>query len=289
MQGIFDKTNNCISAYIILNPALLPRPLQLLSRHKYQHTFALRLILAPVKGQLDTGRTEIAQQIDLINNYNPKVIAIDAFFERPSPNDSVFRQTISSKNNIVFLNCNTDNGIEPNIFYNDTDRCGYANFIGNKYSVIRAFYPRLNFNGHRHDAFAACIAHIADNKKYEALQNRNNKQEIINYKGNLETYTNLSADELMQYQLSGQLENVIKDKIVLLGFFSKDTARPVMEDLHYTPLNAVVSGKSYPDMYGVVIHANILSMIFKRPISNACLRVYFAHICLFAHHGFLLL
>ena len=37
----------------------------------------------------------------------------------------------------------------------------------------------------------------------------------------------------------------------------------VMDDIHYTPLNEVVSGKSFPDMYGVVIHANILSMILS--------------------------
>lgn len=36
-----------------------------------------------------------------------------------------------------------------------------------------------------------------------------------------------------------------------------------MDDLHYSPLNERVSGKSFPDMYGVVVHANILSMILN--------------------------
>src|SRR5205809_4283230 len=56
--------------------------------------------------QLDTGRTEIAQQIDLISNYGPKVIAIDAFFETQKDNDSFFWHTINSRPNIVFLNRN---------------------------------------------------------------------------------------------------------------------------------------------------------------------------------------
>ena len=37
----------------------------------------------------------------------------------------------------------------------------------------------------------------------------------------------------------------------------------LIDDLHFTPLNKIVSGKSFPDMYGVVIHANILSMIIN--------------------------
>ncbi len=49
---------------------------------------------------------------------------------------------------------------------------------------------------------------------------------------------------------------------MLLGFFVK-TPPLVIDDLHFTPLNEIVSGKSFPDMYGVVIHANILSMILS--------------------------
>lgn len=36
-----------------------------------------------------------------------------------------------------------------------------------------------------------------------------------------------------------------------------------VEDKHFTPLNPVVGGKSIPDMFGVVIHANIISMLIK--------------------------
>src|SRR5436190_3618634 len=46
--------------------------------------------------QIDTGRTNIARQIELLSNYYPKIIAIDAFFEKPSDNDSSFLQTIHS-------------------------------------------------------------------------------------------------------------------------------------------------------------------------------------------------
>ncbi|MBV9961753.1 MAG: CHASE2 domain-containing protein [Parafilimonas sp.] len=214
--------------------------------------------------QLDTGRNGIAQEIEWLNKCDPKAIAIDAFFEKDSPNDSAFKHIVLSEPNIIFLNRNTENGILPNIFYNKPDRCGFANFIGNKYSVVRAFYPRITINGKQYDAFAACIARLVKPESYNELSCRNNEQEIIDYKGNLESYTSITADEVVQYLAAGQLQSVIKNKIVLLGFFEKDSSNIVMDDLHYTPLNEVVSGKSYPDMYGVVIHANILSMILSK-------------------------
>lgn len=214
--------------------------------------------------QIDTGRAEIAQQIELLSNYNPKVIAVDALFENLSENDSDILHTLHSKQNLVFLNRNSDTGLVSNIFYNEPQKCGYGNFIGKKYAVIRTFYPSKEFNGKKYDAFPACIARLTDSESYEILARRNNNQELINYTGNIESYTSFSADELIQYHLAGELNKIIRNKIVLLGYFVKDTSHLVLEDLHYTPLNDVVSGKSYPDMYGVVIHANILSMILSR-------------------------
>ena len=36
------------------------------------------------------------------------------------------------------------------------------------------------------------------------------------------------------------------------------------EDIFYTPLNKKYAGKTIPDMYGIIIHANIISMIISR-------------------------
>lgn len=59
---------------------------------------------------------------------------------------------------------------------------------------------------------------------------------------------------------SAFLENrFLKDKIVLLGYV--DQKAPEIIDMFYTPLNAQYAGRTYPDMYGVVVHANIISML----------------------------
>lgn len=59
----------------------------------------------------------------------------------------------------------------------------------------------------------------------------------------------------------------LKNKIVLLGYLGIPSQRADMrldEDKLFTPLNARLSGRSYPDMYGLVIHANILRMALEK-------------------------
>lgn len=213
--------------------------------------------------QLGNNRLEIAEQLQLINKHSPKVIGIDAFFERNTDSDIVFKNITDNIPNLVFINRYTESGIVPNVFNNTEDRCGFGNFLGTEYSVIRTFVPALKIHNVNYDAFASCITHIADSSKYQTLKERNNNVELINFKGNIESYTNLSAEELIEYEQSNQLQSILNNKIVLLGFFTKETDLPVLSDIHYTPLNDEVAGKSYPDMYGVVIHANIISMILS--------------------------
>ena len=58
----------------------------------------------------------------------------------------------------------------------------------------------------------------------------------------------------------------VKDKIVLIGFLGLPSKRNTVqldEDKLFTPLNPRLSGRSYPDMYGTVIHANILRMALE--------------------------
>lgn len=56
---------------------------------------------------------------------------------------------------------------------------------------------------------------------------------------------------------------VIKDKIVIMGFLGEQLGDPSWSDKFYTPLNKKLAGKANPDMFGVVVHANIVSMILS--------------------------
>ena len=57
---------------------------------------------------------------------------------------------------------------------------------------------------------------------------------------------------------------MIKDKIVILGFLGADLRDTSWDDKFITPLNKNYAGKTRPDMYGVVVHANAVSMILNK-------------------------
>ncbi len=134
--------------------------------------------------QLGDSREEIAEQINLIGAHHSKVIAIDGFFVSAgdSAGDSKFFTAINKKPNLIFSNVYTSQGLIPNFFYNNTDRCGYGNFLGEEFSVIRFFYPRLTVDGKQYEAFTSCIVRMADKNKYDILNGRYNDREIIHYK-----------------------------------------------------------------------------------------------------------
>lgn len=59
--------------------------------------------------------------------------------------------------------------------------------------------------------------------------------------------------------------NLVQNKICILGYMGETVKNNKYwdEDKFYTPLNKNFAGKSFPDMYGVVVHANIVSMILN--------------------------
>jgi len=56
--------------------------------------------------------------------------------------------------------------------------------------------------------------------------------------------------------------SAIKGKIALLGYVNRDPNDIL--DKKFTPMNKRYSGKSTPDMNGIVIHANIISMVLDK-------------------------
>ncbi|RZK50997.1 MAG: CHASE2 domain-containing protein [Pedobacter sp.] len=53
--------------------------------------------------------------------------------------------------------------------------------------------------------------------------------------------------------------SVFANKIVLLGYVAIGVND--VEDKHFTPMNEKYTGRALPDMNGVFIHANIISMV----------------------------
>ena len=219
-------------------------------------------------------RKEIAEQIKLINEYKPGVIGIDAIFEeaKDSAGDSMLADVFSSTKNLVLVSkltdFNDDDDLTDSIKYsisnfNDHSSNVFANLQNNdgvNFITIREFRPYANVMDKRVAAFSSKIVQLSDSSAYSNLSERENETERINFVGNYDKFYYLDAGQLFDEKNN---LGFMKDKIVLLGFMGLDLNTKTFEDIYFTPLNERYAGKSFPDMYGVVIHANIISMILS--------------------------
>jgi CHASE2 domain-containing sensor protein len=220
--------------------------------------------------QAASTRAEILDQINKLKQQRPVVIGIDlSFVDRKEPkSDSALRLAILSDSNIVTgysLGISNDEKpiIKEHLFSEEyyLKNGGFINFSQkDSNSVIRSIAPFQENGESKYLSFASKIVQKYNRVKFEKLKSRNKATEFINYYGNQESYFCYSASDFNSLYYSGQAR-VVSGKIVLLGFFSPHNGTaPIMEDLKFSPLNEKPNGKSFPDIYGVLIHANFLSM-----------------------------
>lgn len=108
-------------------------------------------------------------------------------------------------------------------------------------------------------------------------------EEEINYTGNI--YVPFQEREKPRYRafdVADIFENRFdstdfKGKIVLFGFLGGDINMKTGEDKFFTPLNERYIGKTYEDMYGVVIHANAITMILQELYINS-MPIWLGHV-----------
>jgi CHASE2 domain len=135
----------------------------------------------------------------------------------------------------------------------------------------RRFNPRMIVNGKEELAFSVRTAMIYDPVKTQRFLERNNPVEVINYRGNIIDMHGASEyagryftlDWYQALDTNQFVSGLIKDKIVLMGFLGENFDDTSWDDKFFTPLNKKFAGKSRPDMYGLVVHANIISMILN--------------------------
>ena len=236
-------------------------------------------------------RAGIAEMINIINRFNPKVIGLDTFFRSPkdSLGDALLEQAIANVDNIV---------IASKLWYNDEvgeidslitsmprlsrhAELGFANLITgalfqDDLKVCRTFNPKEPVKGEMQYALSVKLASHFDKEKTDRFLSRDNEIERINYRGNVLDYgttkygTRYYALDVEDVFSENFVPELIEDKILLfcfLGDFLGD--RQALEDKFFTPLNASYAGKAELDMFGGVIHANIISMILNEDYIDA--------------------
>lgn len=245
------------------------------------------------------GRADIARQINILNSFNPKVIGVDLIFRNLKSDtlgDLLLADAIANSPNLVVYQKLLDPAelSEGNFFKSveyshpvfrlGSQKTGFVNLINDEKAnaqqfeikTCRSFYPKqylydsLTNQVDTVYAFAVELARYLKPENVEKLLARNNEEEIVNYSGNVIDYgktrlgTRFAVLDYYQVLDTAFTADLIKNKIVLMGVMGRDFDDTyTVEDKYFTPLNTRQAGRAFPDMYGVVVHANIISMILE--------------------------
>lgn len=217
-------------------------------------------------------RGGIAEELDTIRKYNPRVIGIDAFFRHPkdSTEDLALQKAIKKAGNVVLVsklsqyNETTEqfDSIEhSNSMFSQYSDYAFANLITEsderEGKTSRTFNPVSKVKNKDYLCFPLKIAAYYNETAVKKLVGRNKDVEIINFRGNLSKYHVLDIDDVFDPEVD---KSFLRGKIVLMGFVGESIHESSWEDMFYSPLNHKYVGKAYPDIYGIVIHANIITM-----------------------------
>lgn len=266
----------------------------------------------------DLSRRELANQIRIISSYKPKVIGIDALFNcegglRDSINcpqlldtlgNLLLASAIEEAGNVVLAEkllqtdslAAFDSDVADSIEFSDpifrtNVKEGFVTLptdatYQEDVKLCRTIWPKVTVRGKDELAFSTQIAMQYDSVATKEYLQRNNPEEIVNFRGNIEVLqlrikslknedTGTSNFKTMFYAVDvGQLERgevlgeVFKDNIVIMGYLGSYLGDPKWEDKFFTPLNKKIAGRANPDMFGVVVHANIVAMILNRDYIN---------------------
>lgn len=246
-------------------------------------------------------RRGVAEQIRILNKYKPKVIGMDSFFDCPlGLRDTIncppladvmgnvmLGAAIAEAENFVTVTrvTQTDSLFNTGVVdqYDSLERTdadirgdafeGFANLPTDAdnqeaFKTCRTFVPRLKVNNDTLNAFSIEVAKIYAPEKTKRFFDRGNYEDVINYRGNILDFYGASSFAgryfaLDWYQVLNEefLPSLITNKIVLMGYMGDDFTDTSWDDKFFTPLNRQYAGKANPDMYGLVVHANIISMI----------------------------
>lgn len=210
-------------------------------------------------GNADRGT--LALLINKLNTYQPAAIGADIVFdeENRSEHDSSLAGIISNSPKLVIGErvISSENNSKAEGMFTNKNNVGYVNFGGEEGGVIRSFQPTETIDNVVHYSFPVKVLEKAYPDKAKQFLQRDKKEEIINYTRTADKYFTINYTDVLT---DGVDANRIKGKIILLGYIPQHDD---IQDLKFTPLNKKYVGKSIPDMPGVAVHANIISMLLK--------------------------
>lgn len=263
-------------------------PLEIaLKEFEYSDVVASRL-QAPTPRRVDTSivivnighasRIDIARAISIVRYAGAKAIGIDAVFTmRADPVEQEFLvSTINSTPNIVMgevLRNSNESGND--IMYSHRERglqgsgvhamYGNVNLQGSSsYKTVRHWDPVVKVGASDSKSMALLLYEVFTG---DSMQLSISAEPVYIRYQRQRTWFSVDIERLF----AGENETIdFKNKIVLFGFLGKQIGDTnSTEDRFYTTQNQFYIGRSAPDMYGVEIHATILSMLLHQDFMKA--------------------
>ena len=230
---------------------------------KAQHTDIDTNIVIINIGHAD--REGIALMIEKTASMKPKVMALDVVFDAPNDpsKDSLLRETFKKHTNLVVaVKYQLDSAdkliVTRNHFKDDAHQYGYVNFPNDDKETTRYFFPVKKTRDTTFSFFSSTILKFYDTVAYNKLVKKGDSRVMINYSRHTNQYLVVNGEDLMMDNIDS---SALEGKIALLAYIN--TNPDDIEDKKFTPMNEKFAGKSTPDMNGIVIHANIISMALE--------------------------
>ncbi len=237
-------------------------------------------------------RGELGMMLSIISKYNPAVIGIDSFFYFPKEDtvsDQMLMEGLASVDNLILASKIIPNpedqaldslALSWEAFNVHTTENAFVNLVTDAaeqedLKMCREFLPKYTVRGEEVHAFAVKLASYYNPEATQRFLERDNETEVINYTGNVLDYgatrlgTKFFALDVVDVFEENFTPDLVEGKVVMfcyLGEYLGD--RESLEDKFFTPINVKYVGRAYPDMYGGVVHANIISMILDENYVN---------------------
>lgn len=240
-----------------------------------------------------TNRKEVAEVVNYLTSHDVAAVGIDLIFDRTPHNaiDTMLSEALTNEKVLLGytfeeMHKGATHSIHgttsDELFVHSEEQMGYVNLATNDGFTVRAFEPYHTIDGNQRESLALKLASKINPELLKITEERHNKIEWINFKriqpGNINMYFPINEYKSVHYAFTSvnkflsdtasYSREYLKGKIVLIGFNGEDDDALSMKDRYFTPLNQKYHGRSLPDMYGVVVHANIISMLLTKDFIN---------------------
>jgi len=221
-------------------------------------------------------RVGIAKEISLINSFDPKVIALDIYFkDQENPySDSLLISTLGSCKNLIMTSFidqysngngksyNQLTGSLPKFLANS--KIGFANNIleNDQFQTLKRFSIYEDVDGEIIYHFALRAAMEYDSLRTMKFIQGKPRVIDVDYVGGEKMFKTFSDFDVFDGKVT---KKDIEGKIVLFGYLGPYDGydEAIDEDRFFSPLNAKVEPYK-SDMYGVVVHANIIAQVLRQ-------------------------